>query len=320
MNRSITRRMGLAFASTALTLSLVPAAPAFADPAPETGVETNVASSNWVAVPAEFNYADAQNSALPALKQLRGEMWDSNVPYNGSTLQAVAKSKGLNTRDAYVNAVKIDRDANSIALQRAAEQLPNSLSHSRPVRDADCQKQSVAVCKDAFSATVNGKRVKGENLAMSPVRDGMPLSDAVSKSWGHGELAALKAAKGEWNTDNGHLHNLLNPDNKLFGFAGINSYSKKGKWQSFAANVVVSGTHVAENRPDKLVETNLYRAAVKGETPTGVVEYEKPSQSGLGATAQKVLSVLGIVLGIAGVLAAIYGWLNSTGLLKNLPI
>ena len=105
-----------------------------AAPDPATGVELNVPLNRTVTLDVISNQgADVQQ----ALYDIRGEMWDKNVPFEGTTLREAASKAGYNNKDAYVNAAKVDSNMSFIAAQRAAETLvwPN-LAHKRPTNDS----------------------------------------------------------------------------------------------------------------------------------------------------------------------------------------
>ena len=89
---------------------------AAADPAPVTGVELNQPADQVIAVEAKFNLTSDQEIAMRELRKLRGDMWDRNVPFDGTTLRQAAAKHGLTSRDAYVNAAQYDAGLSRIAL------------------------------------------------------------------------------------------------------------------------------------------------------------------------------------------------------------
>ena len=104
-------RTRLIAATTAAATALMLAPFAAADPAPVTGVELNQPADQVIAVEAKFNLTSDQQIAMRELRKLRGDMWDRNVPFNGTTLRQAAAKHGLTSRDAYVNAAQYDAGA-----------------------------------------------------------------------------------------------------------------------------------------------------------------------------------------------------------------
>ena len=286
--------------ATATALTLVPLQAANAEPAPVTGVELGTSLSNAVAVNARFDFSDAETVGLPALRRLRAEMWDINpayVPYGseetGTRLQDIARKNGLTTKDAYVNAFQIDPDLTRIAVQRAAEQPLGSLTHDR-----------------AVPAAINGKSASGEALAL-----GRNLEGAILQAWGHGELRALQSAGGEWNLSNGHLHYLLNPANRSFGFGHVSVYAN-GSFYEYTAGISASAAASGASLPAGKQELNLYRPARSGETPTGEQPFRAPAKPNLGNTVgtgvsgssadvKTIISIISAVITLISVLAGV---------------
>lgn len=256
---------------------------AHADPDPSTGVELNVPTSQFVGVPTTFNPSDAETVGLEALKQLRGSMWDRNVPFEGTTLQQAAAAKGINSRDAYINNTFIDGGYTRIALTRAIEEYPLTNSaidapHERPTNDT-CQ---LTDCTPFITATIDGKVwYGGEVLAGGP-----DLRTAILTLWGENELPALKATSGRFSTGvdgtptNGHLHNLINPSFRYFGFADITVNGSRIQVGEVSTMAYVPGT-----MNNATVSGTLYRSAKDGETATGVNGTPVPVLSTPGDTA-----------------------------------
>ena len=89
-------------------------------------MELNQPADQVIAVEARFNLTSDQEIAMRELRKLRADMWDRNVPFNGTTLRQAAAKHGLTTRDAYVGAAKYDAGLSRIALQRGAQAARNS--------------------------------------------------------------------------------------------------------------------------------------------------------------------------------------------------
>ena len=85
-------------------------------------MELNQPADQVIAVEAKFNLTSDQEIAMRELRKLRGDMWDRNVPFDGTTLRQAAAKHGLTSRDAYVNAAQYDAGLSRIALQRDAGQ------------------------------------------------------------------------------------------------------------------------------------------------------------------------------------------------------
>ena len=143
--------------------------------------------------------AQAQDlsAAIETVKELRALSWEQNLPYNGTSLQALYPDK-----DAYVSAVYWAPGLAEAAQIRAKEQ-ENGLDHTRP---------NGTEWSTVFSQTPSPA---GEILAKGQ----SSIYSAITDSWGAGEVQALIDAQGFSNGANGHLHNLLNIDLKYIGFA-----------------------------------------------------------------------------------------------------
>lgn len=296
-------RLLTAALATSVALSLSPAV-ANAAPAPVTGVEINTTVDRSVAIDAQFDPNAAVAVGLPALKKLRGEMWDINPPFKplfsnrNTTLQDIARENGLYTKEQYVNAVRIDNGLTRAAIQRAAEQ-DASLTldmHARPDNSG------------AGSATYNGQSTGGENLATRTT-----LRTSILDQWGHNEIKGLRATSGAWSGDkrtmNGHLHMLINPANRYFGFGEV---SVPGKVSS--PYTAARASETAVGGPDMTGGEQrvwLYRHTKAGERPTGLKEGNPGSVSKLNNPefregSSKAWNILSITLTVVSVLAAIW--------------
>lgn len=292
---------------TATALTLVPQQAANAEPAPVTGVELGTTVSNSVAVNARFDFNDAYSIGLPELKKLRGEMWDKNVPFDGTSIRKAAAAVGLPTKNDYVNAVSIDPILTRIAVQRAAEQHAVSDPYKRLSHDR-------VAAGDTFTASVDGKRSWGENLVSGN------LANAISYSWGHNELPVLQQTNGYYGwvgqKTNGHLHMLLAPKNRYFGFAHVNVYAG-GRYYDFSSAQVSETPLGGAALPAGKQELNLYRPARSGETPTGEQPFSAPAKPSPGNTGnantsgssasdvQTIISIISAVITLISVLTGL---------------
>lgn len=301
-------RLMVAAVSAAVALSMSPVV-AHAAPAPLTGVELNGSVDQSVAVDAQFDAGDAYTVGLQALRQLRGEMWDLN-PYfstdgiNTSTrLRDVAAKNDLDTKEAYVNAFSIDHSLTRISVQRAAEQM-DGLSHDRP-DGTEC-----------WSATVDGDQSWSESLA-----GGTNLKNSILKSWGHGELRALNAAKGVHNGANGHLHMMLNPKNNYYGFGQV--HIKGSKWGTYTASQASKTPGASPQMPAGEQRVWLYRPAAQNENPTGLkdgvpgpLRDTTTPGGGLDGSSGELNSIIGIIFGVLSLLGVIAGIARQLGLIR----
>ncbi|KAA8722496.1 hypothetical protein [Corynebacterium phocae] len=303
MASSFTLRTRVVSAAIASALVLSSPAAVLAAPAPVTGVETHVSTDSLVAVPARVNFADAETIGLPALKKIRSEMWDINPPWDHMPLREAAGHEGLDTKEKYVNAVAIDPELTKLAVQRSAEFIPagghryGGLVHTRPF--IECS----AACLPPSDIP------SSENLALAKNDFGNAMYDAIYHQWGHRELKNLQRRDGAFALDSGHLYNLLDPTRRWYGFGSPMVYID-GKWYGSSAAVATSfplGNSVLE---DKEIRDNLYRSALKGETPTGIIAYTEPPepseddhyQEDRGSSAS---NVIGIIVGIISLLAVV---------------
>lgn len=301
-------RLLTAAVAATLSLSLAPAI-ANAEPAPLTGVELNTTAANSVAVDATFDYGAARSEGLPALKKLRGEMWDINPYFNdseqpGSThLQDIARQRGLQTKEQYVNAVAIDDALTRIAVQRAGEQGAR-WGHKRP--DGT----------DAWTATANGTKFYAESLAA-----GTSLGRSIAQSWGHGELAALQDGRGSYNSGSGHLHMMLNPKNKYYGFGAVFlPGTEHGTYTAASASETPGNSAPIASGMQRAW---LYRPAKPGENPTGTkqgipgpVKQVPGDAAGLGGGSSSELNtIIGIIFGVLSLLGVIAGIAKQLGLI-----
>ena len=148
----------------------------------------------------EITVAQAQDlsAAIETVKELRALSWEQNLPYNGTSLQALYPDK-----DAYVSAVYWAPGLAEAAQIRAKEQENGLDHHTRP---------NGTEWSTVFSQTPSPA---GEILTKGQ----SSIYSAITDSWGAGEVQALIDAQGISNGANGHLHNLLNIDLKYIGFA-----------------------------------------------------------------------------------------------------
>ncbi|MFY9263053.1 MAG: hypothetical protein GX483_04530 [Actinomycetaceae bacterium] len=144
---------------------------------------------------------------MSATRALRGDMWDRNVPFNGMTLRQAAAKEGIYTRSDYVYGFVWDASIERIAVQRAVEtRVHGQIAHKRTVSG-----------DSVWSATYWNQRAHSEIIAWGY----SSMYTAVYNGWGHGEVNALIAANGWFNSANGHLHALIDPGLKYHGAAAV---------------------------------------------------------------------------------------------------
>ncbi len=175
-----------------------------------TGVDLGVDSSS---ISASRMYTLDQVSAKQAfekIKVIRDEMWDENVPFNGKPLRQAASEKGLDTKEKYINAIKWNSVLERIAIQRALETAEHGeVAHKRVVN------------KSIFTAKYNGHGFNAECLAW-----GGDADFSVLELWGRDEKNALISANGNSNSQNGHLHILINPSLKYYAIGYLPELNK----------------------------------------------------------------------------------------------
>lgn len=296
-----------------LATAVTPMAIANAAPEPTTGVETLVNPDQWVGVPVEFDYA-AADEGFQAQRQLRAEMWDINPPFKGKPLRVAAAEAGMKTKDAYVNGFKLDYNLSKIAVQRSVEQV-RGLMHARPTGTNCAWTDNNKCLANEGTATINGQGGWGNSLAAGRAT----IRESVLDAWGHGELAALRTANGFFDGPSGHLHQAINPENKYQGFGLIRRLDGSGyKYYSattFGWNATTGGTTPLKKGVQRVT---IYRAAVKGERPTGTTTPTNPAnplpgnlgdvlQSSDGSNSAQIFGVIARLVSLVGLIAAIFG-------------
>lgn len=165
-----------------------------------------------------------KSAALAAIRELRGKMWDENVPYisdaesnpTNMKLREYLKTKGITSKEAYINRTKWSTDLEKITIQRMYEVSLTGLSHQRP-DGSDC----------ATAALPNGTRTYAEILANNsdPYTPSKAFNQwAYSKRanfGGKSEYDLLKESNGVYNNGNAHLHIILDPEYDHMGLSII---------------------------------------------------------------------------------------------------
>lgn len=163
-----------------------------------------------VLVPVTLDQRVFREDALAALRTLRRDMWATNPWFNGKRLQEFLKAQGITTAPAYAAKVQWSMSIEIYAIQRALECLAlGGLRHSRPDGGS------------IWAFQPEGASLSGESLAAG-YRSITEL--LASGGWGYGELEALNASRGRSNSENGHLHQMLNPSNITFGMGQVGVY------------------------------------------------------------------------------------------------
>lgn len=188
-----------------------------------------------------------------------------------------------------MNAFTIDENLNWTAIQRAVEAIAVA-GHRRP--DGS----------EAWTATRSGRAFTGESLAFGNVN----LRSAIVEGWGKGELNALRASNGS-QEPSGHLHQLINPKNRAYGFGAISAPGTQwGRYLSAVSseNVVTKASAQGGSR-----SATIYRAAKPGERPTGVVNQGNANIGNSGSSAGGAIAV---IIGIVATIAALIGGIGFT--------
>lgn len=163
-----------------------------------------------------------KNASLAAIRQIRSDMWDENVPFTGGNsnksnqkLRDYLKTKGINSKEAYLNSINWSQDLEKIAIQRATEVgLTDAKGHVR----ADGSDYSAA-------SLPNGARTNAEIIAYN---SGAFSPQGAINQWAYmkrsdynnrSEYQLLIDANGVYNNGNAHLYILLDPSYQYFGLA-----------------------------------------------------------------------------------------------------
>lgn len=268
--------------------------------------DSNTEKTKTVSYKTTLSQEGLKPDAIKALKKLRSQMWDENVPFDGSTLQQVAKSSGYNTKDAYVNGFTWDADLERIAIQRAAETaVHGEIDHKRTNSDNQM---------DIFTAIVKktGRSMNNEILAWGDRN----IASAIIDNWGNGEKQALIDNHGNYNSANGHLYALIDPRNKAYGFAYIpagpygrtyqGSASKTAATDTKSAgidgtvnlDISVSADKVTYGQENKTQEKIPFGPAVNESDPNQYTDYDEtiPGEEGIKEITKSEVLAFGKVI------------------------
>ena len=207
--------------------------------------------------------AQAQDlsAAIETVKELRALSWEQNLPYNGTSLQALYPDK-----NAYVSAVYWAPGLAEAAQIRAKEQENGLDHHTRP---------NGTEWSTVFSQTPSPA---GEILAKGQ----SSIYSAITDSWGAGEVQALIDAQGFSNGANGHLHNLLNIDLKYIGFAEHADGNGVVSYVGILAGGDIplgSALPLPEETESTTTTTTTVEETEEDSTPTTTVEVTEESSS-----------------------------------------
>ncbi|KAA9293728.1 G5 domain-containing protein [Aerococcus urinae] len=145
--------------------------------------------------------------ALEIIRNTRNTYYDDEtVPFEGIPLKNYVTQKGL-TKEQYVNDIRYDRMNEKDAYIRAEETaIHGKIDHKGPDGVSKPQYQN-------SDATL-------ENLSW-----GRPNVEVDMKAWTSSELPALKGANGKFTANNGHLYQILNPNNISFGYGRFSKFA-----------------------------------------------------------------------------------------------
>lgn len=165
----------------------------------------------------DITYLDqvkVKEASTKALTELRREMYEMNVPFNGKKLQEAAKEHGYHDAESYATAWSWDNDLEAIAIQRAMETAYETgmANHSRPGGMETFTIAKIDNNDTSFS----------ENLA----ENYSSMHDLIYYGgWGYSELPDLIKTNGYIYRPNpsvnGHLHASLNPEYDTYASALI---------------------------------------------------------------------------------------------------
>lgn len=177
----------------------------------ETSAELNVSLGTGTvkSITVNLTQTTVKNEALTGLYNLRKDMYARNPKFNGQPLQDYLRAKGITSSEQYATLPKWDDALERIAIQRAVETgVHKKYSHIRVNGEAPLEAVDQAT----------GTRMQSEIIQW-----GYGMTDALTQSnaFAYGELNALNDVNGYSNNNNGHLHTLLDPDYRYYGFASI---------------------------------------------------------------------------------------------------
>lgn len=156
--------------------------------------QKNVARSvGWV------RSVDVVRYVLASIRNARSRLYDDrSIYFEGIPLQDYVSRCGL-TKQAYVNNIQYDSANEEDAYRRAQETAQHGkFGHFAP---------------DGKSAPdFNGRKAWGENLSW-----GTDLAGSM-RLWIQNEEGPLRATRGAFTDENGHLYQILNPRNISFGY------------------------------------------------------------------------------------------------------
>ncbi|KAA9220188.1 MULTISPECIES: G5 domain-containing protein [Aerococcus] len=145
--------------------------------------------------------------ALEIIRNTRNTYYDDEtVPFEGIPLKNYVTQKGL-TKEQYVNDVRYDRMNEKDAYIRAEETaIHGKIDHKGP-------------------DGVSKPQYKNSNATLENLSWGRPNVEADMKAWTSDELPALKEANGKFTANNGHLYQILNPNNISFGYGRFSKFA-----------------------------------------------------------------------------------------------
>ena len=194
------------------------------------------------------------------------------------------------------------RLAEQLGAMRAAEQGAH-WGHTRP--DGS----------ELWSAKVNGQQTWAESLAA-----GASLERSILDSWGHGELAALNNNRGAYASGAGHLHMMINPKNRYYGFGAV--YIPRTENGTYTAATTSETRGNSTPMEAGMQRAWLYRPAAPGENPTGIkqgtpgpVKQVPGDAAGPAGSSEDLNTIIGIVIGILGLIGAVAAIAQQLGLI-----
>ena len=160
--------------------------------------------------PVTLQQAQVKAEAMEYLRKLRLDMYQNvNPKFNGQNLRSYLASLSITSAEQYANSFTWDEKLERMAIQRALETgVHKQIAHART------NASQVFSAKDEKS---------GQGYSGEIIQWGYGMKDSLTKgnAFAYGEVEDLNKANGYSNMANGHLHNLLDPANKAYGFASI---------------------------------------------------------------------------------------------------
>ncbi|MDQ0221690.1 hypothetical protein [Streptococcus moroccensis] len=157
-----------------------------------------------------LNQSSVKTKAMTELANLRRDMYQNvNPKFNGTDLRSYLATQGITSAEQYATLFTWNNSLERLAIQRAVETgVHRQIAHLR------ANGESIFTARDLLS---------GQSFNSEIIQWGLDIQAALTNANGfaYGEVDALNSANGYANSANGHLHTLLDPAYRSYGFASI---------------------------------------------------------------------------------------------------